>query len=67
MTTSLPKERDDLAFGQQIRSHYTVEENSDQPVDIARLEGERQKRKDNYAQISHEQALQPRSEHDHKY
>jgi hypothetical protein len=54
-TTHLPKIRDDNAWGTQIRSHYGPEDNNDKlPTNIEALEVERQKRKQNYAQIAHE-------------
>ena len=55
LTTHLPKTRDDDAWGAQVRSHYSSEENSDKlPTNIEALEAEREKRKQNYAQIAHE-------------
>jgi sterol 24-C-methyltransferase len=58
LTTHLPKTRDDDAWGAQIRSHYSAEENNDKlPTNIEVLEAEREKRKQNYAQIAHECAL----------
>jgi sterol 24-C-methyltransferase len=55
LTTHLPKTRDDDAWGAQVRSHYSAEENNDKlPTNIEALEAEREKRKQNYAQIAHE-------------
>ncbi|TIA45996.1 S-adenosyl-L-methionine-dependent methyltransferase, partial [Aureobasidium pullulans] len=50
----LPAVRADDAFGEQVRSHYTVEENSNKPVDLVKLEEEREKRKGKYSQIAHD-------------
>lgn len=62
MAAQLPTERDDEAFGEQMRSHYTTEENSIKPLDIEQLEVEREKRKKDYAQVAHEYEPSPRTE-----
>jgi hypothetical protein len=55
LTTHLPKIHDDNVWGAQIRSHYGPEDNDDKlPANIEALEVERQRRKQNYAQIAHE-------------
>jgi hypothetical protein len=55
LTTHLPKIRDDNAWGARIRTHYGPEDNDDRlPTNIEALEAERQRRKQNYAQIAHE-------------
>ena len=57
-TTHLPKTRDDDSWGDAVRSHYSSEENNDKlPINIKVLEAEREKRKQDYAQIAHEWAL----------
>lgn len=55
LTTHLPKTRDDDSWGDAVRSHYNSEENNDKlPTNIEALEAERERRKQDYAQIAHE-------------
>ncbi|CAD0110478.1 unnamed protein product [Aureobasidium uvarum] len=65
MTAHLPQTRNDEAWGAQMRTHYTVEENNDKlPANLELLEAEREKRKKNYAQIAHEYAFLHTKLHD---
>lgn len=62
--THLPHLPDDDNRGAQMRSHYSVGENTDKlPSNLEELEAEREKRKKDYAQIAHEFVLLEPEQH----